>query len=243
MEKETTIAVDLGNTLVKIAYFINSELGRVEKWSWSEFIQNEELINKLKNFQGICSSVLSEDQNMQLQDLLPKLVFMNENTKLPFKVDYKTPQTLGKDRLCNAVAGFYGAKNQNVLIIDVGTCIKYDFLSMDGTYHGGAISPGIHLRYKSLNDYTAKLPLIDNTDEVQLIGKSTIEAIHSGVMNGMKAEIIQIIEQYQCKYESLTIFVTGGDAIYFDLHSKNNIFANKNLTLEGLFQIYLFNVQ
>lgn len=241
MEKETIIAVDLGNTLLKIAYFINRKLDRVEKIEWKDFLANEERIIKMKNFHGICSSVISNEQNDVVKALLPNLIFLNQNTKFPFQIEYKTPETLGKDRLCNAAAAYFNAKGKNVLVIDIGTCIKYDFVSNNGVYLGGAISPGIHLRYKSLNDYTANLPLLNDTNESELIGKSTVEAIHSGVMNGMKAEIMGIIQQYQCKFESLTIFVTGGDANYFELDSKNNIFANKNLTLEGLFQIYLFN--
>lgn len=243
MEKKQIITVDLGNSLVKIGCFINNELTEVKRVSWIDLMENDQLEKEIEKCEGIFSSVLSEEQNEAFKNRFPLLKQFDSEMKLPVSLNYKTPDTLGKDRVCNAVGGWSLSKEENLLIIDVGTCIKLDVVTQNGSYEGGSISPGIRLRYKSLNDYTANLPLISETETAELIGKSTKESIHSGVINGMQAEINGLIARYEQKYESLTIFVTGGDAKYFDLETKNNIFANENLTLEGLYQIYVFNVQ
>lgn len=243
MEEKQLVAVDLGNTFVKIGYFKNNELASVERVSWDKIMNDTPLQNKLIKCAGIFASVLSNEQNKAFKDRFSSLVQFDRNMELPITLDYKTPETLGQDRICNVVGAWNENPKGNSLVIDVGTCIKLDIVSEKGTYKGGSISPGLRLRYQSLNDYTANLPLLNETKKTDLIGKSTTEAIHSGVINGMTAEINGLIAQYEEKFGSLTIFVTGGDAKYFDLESKNNIFANKNLTLEGLYQIYLFNAQ
>ena len=125
--------------------------------------------------------------------------------------------------------------------IDIGTCIKFDLISKNDGYLGGSIAPGINLRYRSLNDYTGKLPLLFNKSATQLVGNDTNSSIQSGVLNGMNAEINGLIKMYTEQYSDLTFFMTGGDARYFDLDSKNDIFADENLTLIGLFEIYKHN--
>lgn len=244
MEKKQILAVDLGNSYVKIGCFINNELTEVKRVSWTDVLENDSLKKEIEKCEGIFSSVLSKEQNEDFKKRFPLLKQFDLEMNLPVSLHYNTPETVGKDRLCNAVGAWNQAgKNTNIVVVDVGTCIKLDVVTQDGVYEGGSISPGIRLRYQSLNDYTANLPLICETGKAELIGKSTKESMHSGVINGMQAEINGLIARYEQKYESLTIFVTGGDAKYFDLETKNNIFANKNLTLEGLYQIYVFNVQ
>lgn len=243
MDNKQIITADLGNSYVKIGYFRNGELEDVKRVLWTEIVGDVTLQNEFNTCRGIFSSVLSAGQNQIFKELFPLLIQFDGEIRLPVKLNYKTPDTLGKDRVCNAVGAWSGNRDQNSLVVDIGTCIKFDFVSKDGVYEGGSISPGMHLRYKSLNDYTANLPLLNETGRIDLTGKSTKESIHSGVINGITAEIHHLIALYERKYGLLTIFVTGGDAKYFDLETKNNIFANKNLTLEGLYQIYLFNAQ
>lgn len=239
MDEQRIVIVDLGNTSSKVGYFEQGKLVERMVLDWNDLIVSDVLVNG----KGMVTSVISDEQTRLLLQNNPELLLLDGEKKIPVQLNYDTPDTLGKDRICNAVAAWCTNKQQNSLVIDIGTCVKYDFVSDEGIYEGGAISPGIHLRYHSLNDYTAKLPLLDDVSPAELIGKSTKKAIHSGVINGIQAEINQIITLYEQKYPSLTIFVTGGDMNYFDLVSKNNIFANKNLTLEGLYQIYAFNVQ
>jgi len=128
---------------------------------------------------------------------------------------------------------------QNVLVVDVGTCIKFDLLNANGEYCGGSISPGIGLRYRSLNDYTANLPLLSPSNW-QLVGSTTEASLHSGVMGSIAAEIKWRIEEYRNLYETLTVYLTGGDAHYFDMGQKNSIFVDENLTLKGIYALYLF---
>jgi type III pantothenate kinase len=239
MDEQRIVIVDLGNTSSKVGYFEQGKLVERMVLDWNDLIVSDVLVNG----KGMVTSVISDEQTRLLLQNNPELLLLDGEKKIPVQLNYDTPDTLGKDRICNAVAAWCANKQQNSLVIDIGTCVKYDFVSDEGIYEGGAVSPGIHLRYRSLNDYTAKLPLLDDVSPADLIGKSTKKAIHSGVINGIQAEINQIITLYEQKYPSLTIFVTGGDMNYFDLVSKNNIFANKNLTLEGLYQIYAFNVQ
>lgn len=243
MDKKQIVTVDLGNSYAKIGWFINSELTEVKRVSWEELMGEEQWISELKNNSGIFSSVLSSGQNTAFRNKFPKLITLDDGLRLPLIVNYETPGTLGKDRICNAVGAWAKNPGNNSLVVDVGTCIKFDFISADGAYQGGSISPGMRLRYQSLNDYTANLPLLDERGKAHLVGKSTKKSVHSGVMNGMNAEMLYLIAEYEQNYDKLTIFVTGGDAKYFDLVTKNNIFANENLTLEGLYKIFLLNAQ
>ena len=243
MENKTIITIDLGNSFSKIGTFINNKLVNLKRISWTDLMTDEKIYSFLKNLHGIYSSVLSKEQNLEFSRRFPQLIEFSNEIKIPIDLNYDTPLTLGKDRICNAIRAWTLNKNQNSLIIDIGTCIKYDLISKSSSYEGGAISPGIKLRYKSLNDYTANLPLIDEKGEIDLIGKSTKTSIHSGVINGIKGELTHLIAQYESNFDSLTIFMTGGDEKYFDMGTKNNIFVNENLTLEGLYEIYLFNVQ
>ena len=132
-------------------------------------------------------------------------------------------------------------KNHASVSIDIGTCIKFDFVDENGNYKGGSISPGIDLRYKTLNDYTGNLPLVNDKSKTELVGNSTINSIKSGVLNGIQAELNHFIYLYSKEYQDLTFFVTGGDAVYFDFPLKNNTFVDENLTLKGLYKIYVFN--
>jgi len=241
MNSMQTICIDLGNSLAKIGYFNNQKIQKVDVHQWNELLTDSILYNNISVAKGIVSSVLSKTQNEEFKQRFKQIVFLNEQTKLPITLNYTTPQTLGKDRICNAVGAWSENRNNNSLVIDIGTCLKFDFISKNGVYLGGSISPGIHLRYRSLHDYTANIPLLSSTTSKKFIGTSTKESIVAGVINGMHAEIERFIEIYRQQIDNLTIFVTGGDAKYFDILTKNNIFANQHLTLIGLHEIFLFN--
>ena len=131
--------------------------------------------------------------------------------------------------------------NQNRLVIDAGTCVTYDFVNTENEYLGGAISPGIRLRYESLHNYTAKLPLLTIENPESLIGNTTFDSIHSGVVNGISNEIDGFIDEYKKQYSNFIIILTGGDAEFLAKRLKNIIFANSNFLLESLNQIYLYN--
>lgn len=174
-----------------------------------------------------------------------KFIELSGKTSLPVKNLYKTPETLGKDRIANAAGANYYFPGRNVLSIDAGTCIKYDFVNSENEYSGGAISPGLDMRFKALHHFTAQLPLIKKMKSggENLIGQTTKDSILSGVQNGVMAEISGIINQYRDKFKKVSVIITGGDSIFINtlVSKKNRIFAVPDLTLLGLNIILDFN--
>ena len=173
---------------------------------------------------------------------LSYLIEFNETTPIPVDNLYTTKDTLGRDRL----AAIIGANNMfpasNVLVIDAGTAITYDFINSKNQYQGGNISPGLHMRFKALHHFTGKLPLLDPNDDYTLLAKNTAGAIRSGVINGMIFEINGYIQSLKKKHKDLKTILTGGDAIFFDKKLKNTIFVDQNLVLTGLNRIIEYNV-
>ncbi|MBT5857451.1 MAG: type III pantothenate kinase, partial [Flavobacteriaceae bacterium] len=147
---------------------------------------------------------------------------------------YSTKSTLGKDRIALVSAASIEFSNENVLIIDIGSCITYDFKNFNNDYLGGSISPGINMRYMSLNDQTANLPLLSRKNIKNFIGKSTEDSIHSGVINGVVKELNGVIEQYKNEFKEIRIILTGGDSKFLLNSIKNTIFAHSNFLLVGL---------
>jgi type III pantothenate kinase len=167
----------------------------------------------------------------------------SQNTSLPIINKYRTPETLGKDRLAGVVGAQHLLPACDILVIDAGTAITYDFITSSGEFIGGSISPGIAMRYKALNTYTDRLPLLNYYDNAKLIGDDTSTSIFSGVLNGAVAEMEGIIQQYREVYPGIKIILTGGDHNYFDKRLKIKTFAAPNLVLEGLNLILDFNIE
>jgi type III pantothenate kinase len=237
-KKNRFLVVDAGNTRIKVAVFQEYNLIDFFVFSNDELGQLKTRFMDINYQKAIVSSVRSKKDTLWIMQQLKNAVLFSALKVYPIQLNYETPETLGADRLANAIAAFSIAKS-HALVIDIGTCLKFDFVSKAGIYEGGSISPGIQLRYKAMHTFTAGLPLLDETGEVNLIGKSTVACMHSGVMRGMHGEITQFISEYRARFEGLTIFVTGGDATYFDFQSKNDIFVNENLTLFGLYNTIL----
>jgi type III pantothenate kinase len=228
--------VDAGNTNIKICRVENDQIIEIDVFS-----DVEKGLLKLKNQDVVLVSVIKESLYVILTEHCRSVFLIDVKQHLPFSSSYESMETLGVDRLCNVAGMLKYAKNKSSLCIDIGTCVKFDFIDQGIDYKGGAISPGIRLRYKSLNDYTHKLPLLTELESVNIIGADTKKSIISGVMNGLKAEIIGVIERYEHEFGPIHVYLTGGDARYFDIPQKNNIFAVKNLTLEGAVEIYKLN--
>lgn len=236
--KNQVVAIDAGNTSIKIGIFENGQLKtfhRTEKEHVSVKIESIGIKN------AVLSSVLSNEETNKIIQLFNAPLFVTSETKIPIQLKYASKNTLGIDRICNAVYAHSQLKEGIGVIIDVGTCIKFDVVSAAGEYLGGSISPGIQLRYNSLNDYTGNLPRLSQKESINITGTDTNTSIQSGVINGIQSEIQGFIDQYSKQFENLTFFITGGDAQYFEIHSKNSIFAIENLTLLGLNNIYEFN--
>lgn len=233
-ENKRYLVVDAGNTRIKAAVFNGEKILEIHHFSNTELQQLKSFLIDVRYHGAILSSVRSPKETQWMLQLMPGAKLFRIHAKLPIQLDYETPETLGADRLANAIAAFHQSRG-NCLVIDVGTCVKFDLVDLNGHYQGGSISPGIQLRYKSMNSFTAALPLINITKPAKLIGKSTVECMHSGVIGGIQAEINQFIQNYNTVYQDLSVFVTGGDAQHFDFESKNSIFVNENLTLLGLY--------
>jgi len=236
--------VDIGNTLIKSAVFNGNDI--IQKLSSPEIKQhvNEDLFTKYSIQSCIISSV-SKDISIVRDILDPKikLFVLQDKTRLPFENKYLTPKTLGQDRIAVIAAASIQYPGKNVLVIDAGTSLTYDFINDDNEYLGGAISPGLSMRFSALNKFTAKLPFIEfmEKESPELIGNSTAGSILSGVVNGFAKEVEGIIDEYKSLYNQLEIIVTGGDHKYFDKLLKYKTFAAPNLVLEGLKGILDFN--
>ena len=237
------LIIDQGNTLFKVALFDDNELISKESFSYSNIdLFNVWLSKKnIKTYNVIISSVVNNTIDLSKVSV-NKIIQLDSTTKLPISNKYKTPKTLGDDRLANAVAAYSISPKQNSLIIDFGTCIKYDIINSKGEYLGGNISLGLKMRYKALNQFTDQLPLIQPSETVLQHGIDTKSSIICGVQSAICHEMEGFIEQYSKEFRGLTIFMTGGDLKYFDKSFKNDIFANSNLTLIGLNEILKHNV-
>jgi type III pantothenate kinase len=238
------LIIDIGNTRAKLAVFSNNKVVYKKRTSQKELLDSiDKILLKYKNIdKGIISSVgkLTLSNTKGLKSKI-NLIELNHKLKFPFNNLYKTPKTLGVDRLALVSASVKDFRESNVLIIDAGTCITYDFITQENNYLGGAISPGLYTRYKSLNNLTANLPLLKPKSIKNITGNSTNQSIHSGVVNGVLFEIDGVIEEYDKKYEDLTVILTGGDSKFLSKQLKNSIFANSNFVLEGLNYILEYN--
>jgi type III pantothenate kinase len=237
------LAIDIGNTRVKAAVFEGDKLTELFVFDKKIIIsQIRKIIKKHPISLGIMSNVgsVSAKKMAQLKKSFDFMV-VSASLKVPFTNLYKTPKTLGVDRIALVAGAVKQFPNKNVLIIDAGTCITFDFIDSKASYLGGAISPGINMRFKALNKFTANLPLITTLQLDDFIGKNTEESIISGVLNGVQNEINGIIEAYREKYFHLTVVLTGGDTNFLSKQLKSSIFANQNFLLQGLNEILKFN--
>lgn len=238
------LIVDVGNTFVKFAVFQEDSLVGKKSFELSDFKKEFKKIKKEfpKLKKAVISSVgkLSKKQIEIVEEELEVLV-LSHDLELPFKNLYETPKTLGVDRMALVSASVSQFPESNALIIDAGTCITYDFVTTENEYLGGAISPGIRLRYHALHNLTANLPLLEKKQPKSIIGGSTESSIHSGVIMGVVKEIDGVIDQYKAEHQDLTVILTGGDANFLSNQLKNSIFANSNFLLEGLNYILDFN--
>ena len=239
------LAIDVGNTRIKVAVFEKHTLLFRDIFLKEE--AQKKIKNIFKNFPKITESVFSsvgklDNEVIALLQKDSRLNIISSESVFPFENKYATPKTLGVDRMVLASGATLLYPKQNRLIIDAGTCITYDFVGEKDVYFGGAISPGLRLRYEALHNYTAKLPLLTLEQPVNFIGNSTNESIHSGVVNGIVNEIDGFINQYRQQYQDLTVILTGGDADFLAKNIKNTIFANSNFLLESLNHIHHYTI-
>lgn len=240
------LVVDVGNTRIKSAVFEKDNL--IERFVFDKKNIFESLENIFEKFEKIEHLVVASVGDLDKKGFLSfshrvKINFITHKNHFPFVNTYETPTTVGIDRLVLAAGATLFYPNEARLVIDAGTCITYDFVNDKNEYLGGAISPGIKMRYQALEYYTAKLPLLALEAPRALLGNSTNQSIHSGVVNGIVGEIEGFITRLQSDYEKFTIILTGGDADFLAKRLKNTIFANSNFLLESLNQLFLYNIK
>ncbi len=238
------LVVDIGNTLIKMAVFQGDTILKKKTCLRQDFLKNfEELQQKYPQISHSLISSVAKTPAKWIQKLGEKSKVYELDQDLPqvFVNRYATPATLGQDRIALVSAACKNYPGENVLVIDAGTCITYDIKNGKNEYFGGAISPGLQMRYSALNTFTEKLPLLEPVEELDFTGNSTKNSMHSGVIFGISAEIDYRINEYRAQYKELTIILTGGDAQFLCKRLKNSIFANSNFLLEGLNYILEFN--
>ena len=233
------IVIDQGNTSTKAAVF--DERKMLSSFIFKPLTASKllRLLNEFSPSKGILCSVTAIKPEIVsiLEKRLIHFVVLDESLPLPIQSVYRTPETLGKDRIAAVVGAWTQYPGKSILVIDAGSAITYDFIDASGIYKGGNISPGMTMRFKALNAYTDRLPLLNECGELLDLGTDTETAIRSGVISGIIKEIDAYIGDFKRKYPDLLVFLTGGHSFYFETKLKNSIFADGNLVLLGLNEI------
>lgn len=236
-----SICIDIGNTSTKIGIFEDEVLRSVIKdLSFPEVLR---VCNQNLDHRVVVSNVAGDFQHVyNLLERKERLMMVNHGLRFPFQSRYKSPATLGTDRMAAVSGGMHLLPNHDLLIIQAGTCFTYDFVSADAVYEGGGISPGLLMRFRSLNEFTSKLPLVEmDLSFDSLIGQDTDGSIKSGVINGCVAELEGLMDRYVAKYPQIKVILTGGWANYFESKINRTKFAFQDLVLIGLNKILIHN--
>ncbi|MFC3416408.1 type III pantothenate kinase [Algoriphagus hitonicola] len=235
------LIIDIGNTRIKSAIFDGSIL--IDEWVHKELAEAH-FDWKKQTFQQVLISSVRWTME-ELSEILDfDFLFLNHQTTLPIKNDYATPHSLGLDRIAAAIGAWHMAGKQEILAIDLGSCMTVEFVDSQHRYKGGAISPGLKMRARAMHEFTAKLPLVSlENPPKSVLGDSTVSCMEAGIWFGIQFEINGQIRHFQKKYPKIKVFVCGGDAQSFDSLAKDHIFVVPNLVLHGLNCILNHNVE
>lgn len=232
------LCIDIGNTFTKLAIFDQQEIlyfKSNKKWLVGDI---KKLVTKFSVDWAIISTVKkSNPRYFTYLDKHTQLIQLTHKTKIPITNNYSTPKTLGRDRLAAAVGAFASYPKKNNVIIDIGTCVKFDYIDKNGTYFGGNISPGVEMRLKAMHHFTAALPSIKRKHPKNLLGLSTEEAMNNGAVLGVVFEIEAFIRRLKAEKGSINVILTGGGASFFGDFVKSKIFVDSLLILKGLNKI------
>jgi len=235
------LVIDYGNSSAKVGVFEDHRMK--EKFVFTSAEEARAYVAASPAAHVMVSSVSRDAEEVSSWAIRARKKFILRHTlPLPITNGYATPATLGVDRLAGACGAWAMFPGNNCLVIDAGTCITYDFLEAGGTYLGGGISPGLHMRFQAVHTFTKKLPLVGLAEPVDLIGTSTESCIQSGVINGVLEELEGIIRRYREKFGDLRVILCGGDTHFFENQLKASIFAVPELVLSGLNSILIYNV-
>lgn len=239
------LIVDIGNSFAKLAVF-DSE----SRLLYREVLELEYLGQTLKSLSidypsiswAIVSSVgVAVHEHIETLKASYRVLELSNILPVPFINAYKTPETIGVDRIALVSGALKSFSDTPVLVVDAGTCVTYEFVDANQTYYGGAISPGLAMRYKAMHTFTENLPLLEASTDLKLTGATTLECMHSGASLGLVFEIEAYISQYRKRNPNLKVILTGGDAEFLRDYIKSDIFVNSNLLLEGLLHILNYN--
>lgn len=237
-----SLCFDFGNTRLKCGVFRDAGLLEVLSLESGEAAVIHSVVEKYKPSKSLLSSVINHDP--AIEEILAgssKFHRLSHHSKLPVRSPVNKPETIGADRFALSVAGAQMFPGSNTLVVGLGTAITYNFTNRNMEFLGGGISPGMEMRFRSLQTFTAKLPLVQKDWNFPLIGYDTRTNILSGVLLGMAKEIDGMIDAYNERYGNLNVLLTGGDSAYFAYHIKNKIFADPNLIFKGLYAISELN--
>lgn len=239
------LCIDWGNTSVKASIFQDERLAEIKTFSGTDAeTELSTLINQYKPVKAILASVTNHPASIEdmVKGQVKSYIKLDGNTRLPVMSAYATPETLGADRLALAVGAWAVYPDKNTLIVNVGTCVTYNFTQKNKTFRGGAISPGLHMRLKAMHEFTDKLPLVPVEGELLLLGYDTATCMRSGAVFGMACEIDGMVNDYAAQYQDFNAILTGGDAAFFAGKLKSKIFADSELLSRGLNLILNYNV-
>jgi len=239
------LVIDQGNTITKVGVFDNETL--LDVFLYEKLLEANTCENLLQSYEidrCVFSSVINVPKSIlyYLENNIKNYLFLDKEVSLPISNNYRTPETLGADRLAAVVGAKVIYPVHNVLTIDIGTAITYDFIDSSNTFLGGNISPGINQRFKALHYFTDKLPLVDRYGDIPDVGYDTDTALRSGVLKGIVYEINSYIEEYKLRYTNIEVILTGGHSKPIQSELKNNIFVEPNLVLKGLNRILNYNI-
>lgn len=238
------LIIDIGNTCVKLVCFNEGKVVEEQRTDKDDAVALQSFCSRYPFSRGICSSVsdISEEYSAALSSLpFSMMEFKSGTTRVPIINKYNTPLTLGSDRLAAVVGANWLQPGRDVLVIDIGTCVTFDFINSIGEYLGGNISPGPTMRLKALNHFTARLPLVERRGDTPDFGTDTTTAIRSGVMNGIKYEIEGYIHSFLAKYPQLFVYLTGGVHLNLQFSENLSIFADDFIVPKGLNRILEYN--
>lgn len=234
---------DIGNTLVKWAVFQEDQL--LESASSAHLEESTIHSFTEKHPDAICIVSSTRQRDALLENAFKrfgKYIPLSHQTPMPFVNQYKTPETLGLDRMALVSAAVSLYPSQHALVIDVGTCITMDFVDSQANYWGGSIHPGLSMRLKAMHQFTGRLPLLPVNVAPAIMGNDTISCMQAGAVNAAIIEIEAIISMYKVRYPGCAVILTGGDSHVFFSLLKNEIFAHPNFAIQGLLKIAQYNV-
>ena len=233
------LIVDIGNTRTKYAVFDDGDwvkcgLGLPEVYDLATtYRKSGKEVNLILSSTGAISAEVRE----RLHEVSTFFCEVSSEIPLPIRLGYETPKTLGVDRIAGCVGGAFLFPDKELLVIDSGTAITYDFVSADGVFRGGNISPGLGIRFRALNEFTASLPLVKCSMKHGYVGKNTHDAILNGVMNGILFEMRGYIDELFRNNPHAVVIITGGGSEYLKKTLKRTVFFEDKLVITGLNRI------